>query len=152
MKTLLMALITLLMFVFSAEAQQVVNFDAYGYTDIEPDIQVVPLAGGDTLYMTRYYYHQVSDSPDWPPALLYCHSNQITRDGEQLFAAGTCTRRDADGDLQLFAWEWPVTDSGNARGTHRYTFGTGKYAGLKCVGEWQSSDTFADSFRRSAQL
>ena len=135
-------LIGLLFLSFTAQAQETITFKEYGFQDAEPDVQIVALANGDSLHMSRYYFHSVSDSPDWPAALLYCQGNDVWRAGRRLFASGTCTRRDADGDLQQTAWEWPPDATG---GPIRVVAGTGKYAELlDCEGEWRNLDVFAD--------
>ena len=144
MKRLYLATVAISFLAMPLQAQETYTSHGYGFTDIEPDTQVIPLAGGDTLYLSRYYFHDIPDSPDRTPGLLYCQGSRITRDGDHLFASGTCTRRDVDGDLHQTAWDWPAGDNETANGTFRTVFGTGSFASLECEGEWQSTDAFAD--------
>lgn len=134
-------LLALLFLPLAVHAQETITFKEYGFMDHEPDVQVVALANGDSLRMSRYYFYQVSDSPDWPTKLLYCQGNGVWRAGKRLFSSGTCTHGDDDGDLLQEVWEWPPDTTG---GPFRIVGGTGKYADLDCVGAWQSVEGFAD--------
>ena len=95
------------------------------------------IANGSKLATWRGTSVIVSDDPKAPYHLASgeCIGSFLTNPDDKTQAAGSCARRDKDGDV--LNEEWVSMDGAGAKGNWKNVGGTGKFAKAASTGQWE---------------